>query len=413
MFRTAPVSFYISSSKSSISSFKAASYINAHVTSSSSTFQSNHTRFPYHTVHKAITPPRSSIQWSLNNEALFRIPTTQSTIQTTLSYEKLGLPKYSISKQQKKSYSISAKKKSKSRYLHQDLISLGVHLGHDKKFESMASRPYILGYRHDFSIFDVRHTMWSMKRSLNFLRQASFRNCRSLFFHSGLYKMDPAFKVFFMHLAQKEKQMLIDSKWQPGIFTNFHHSCHGLLKQFAREYVKTNAVRRMTMLELFMRVLHFTQSQYLDVTGWKEHQKSMSKFWRFFCFFKTYQYLNSVPDVVVLLNPGNQYTILQELKRFQIPIVGVVDSNSFYSGISYPIWGNDDSPMFALFLFQLYMNAYKLGRYDRYKLLMEKSPRSLFDEKKGRPEVLLPLNYVQRKKHAQMKDKVTGRARLH
>lgn len=330
-------------------------------------------------------------------------------IQSSLNYDK----EFSVLREQQRSYSISEKKRNKKRFLHQDLISLGVHLGHDRRFDSLAARPYVLGYRHDFAVFDVRHTMWSLKRSLNFLRQASFRNCRSLFFHGGLYKMDPAYKVFFMHLAQKEKQMLIDSKWKPGVLTNFHNSCHGLLRQFAREYVRTKATRRMTMLELFMRVLHYTQSQYLDVVGWQNHQRHMSKFWRFFCFFKTYQYLNSIPDVVVLLNPRNQYVILQELKRFQIPVVSVVDSNNFYSGVSYPIWGNDDSPLFALFLFQLYMNAYKLGRHDRYKVLMEKAPRGFFDARKGKPTSVLPLSYIQRKRHAQMKDRDSGRVRIH
>mmetsp|Transcript_434 Transcript_434/g.1639 ORF Transcript_434/g.1639 Transcript_434/m.1639 type:complete len:407 (-) Transcript_434:177-1397(-) len=372
---------------------------------------------PFHTMFQKSSSGVKATMAAPNSERLaFLSPLVVSNqhksstqISSTLNYTNLFSPTHSNTRQ----YSISTKKQSKKRYLHQDLISLGVHLGHDKKFESIAARPYILGYRHDFAIFDVRHTMWSLKRSLNFLRQTSFRNCRSLFFHGGLYKMDPAYKIFFMHLAQKEKQMLIDSKWQPGVFTNFHHSCHGLLKQFAREYVRTKAQRRMTMLELFMRVLHFTQSQYLDVVGWRQHQKNMNKFWRFFCFFKTYQYLNSVPDVVVLLNPNNQYTILQELKKFHIPIVSVVDSNNFYSGISYPIWGNDDSPLFALFVFQLYMNAYKLGRHDRYKLLMEKSPRGFFDEKAGRPSSVIPLNYIARKKHAQMKDKVSGRVRIH
>ena len=58
---------------------------------------------------------------------------------------------------------------------------------------------------------------------------------------------------------------------------------------------------------------------------------------------KGLQNLNSRPDVIILLHSKDHSVAIKEAQQVNIPSIGIVDSNANGLGITYPIFGNDDS----------------------------------------------------------------------
>ncbi len=49
-----------------------------------------------------------------------------------------------------------------------------------------------------------------------------------------------------------------------------------------------------------------------------------------------------VPDLVVVLNPLENFTLLHECSLANIPTIGVIDTNADPTRVSYAIPANDD-----------------------------------------------------------------------
>ena len=62
-----------------------------------------------------------------------------------------------------------------------------------------------------------------------------------------------------------------------------------------------------------------------------------------------------------MINTSNKDTIVSEMNRKKIPIVGCLDSNTKGDGLTYLIPSNDDSSLLTLFYFRLFLNSYKKG----------------------------------------------------
>tara|TARA_Y100001934_G_scaffold36475_1_gene42007 strand:- start:2382 stop:2924 length:543 start_codon:yes stop_codon:yes gene_type:complete len=53
--------------------------------------------------------------------------------------------------------------------------------------------------------------------------------------------------------------------------------------------------------------------------------------------------MGALPDILFIIDTNKESLAVAEANRLNIPVVGVIDSNSSPEGIDYPIPGNDDS----------------------------------------------------------------------
>jgi small subunit ribosomal protein S2 len=53
--------------------------------------------------------------------------------------------------------------------------------------------------------------------------------------------------------------------------------------------------------------------------------------------------MGGLPDVLVVIDTNKEHIAVQEAVKLGMPVVGVVDSNSDCSGVTYPVPGNDDA----------------------------------------------------------------------
>ena len=57
----------------------------------------------------------------------------------------------------------------------------------------------------------------------------------------------------------------------------------------------------------------------------------------------------SKPDLIILINSSDNKDLIQEANNLNIPIIGIVNSNTKPLGITYPVSGNSNSIHFVYF----------------------------------------------------------------
>ena len=53
--------------------------------------------------------------------------------------------------------------------------------------------------------------------------------------------------------------------------------------------------------------------------------------------------MGGLPDILVVIDTNKEANAVAEANKLEIPVVGVIDSNSNPDGIDHPIPGNDDA----------------------------------------------------------------------
>ncbi|XP_044000492.1 28S ribosomal protein S2, mitochondrial [Gambusia affinis] len=172
-----------------------------------------------------------------------------------------------------------------------DLFDARVHLGHKKGCRHRLMEPYLYNSSLDYDIIDLDKTAAHLRRALDVTAQTAYGGGIILFISR---------RRQFCHLVEntaKECGEYAHTRyWQGGLFTNAH-------VQYGR------GVR--------------------------------------------------LPDLVVFLSTLNnvfqQHVAIREAGKVNIPTVGVVDSNCNPSLITYPVPGNDDTPV----AMELYCRLFK------------------------------------------------------
>ncbi len=186
-----------------------------------------------------------------------------------------------------------------------DLFEARVHFGHKYDTVHPKMTPYIFGSRLGHLIFDLEQTADYLRRALNFMAHIAYRGGIVLF------------------------------------ASNYHQHCP-LIEQTAidcQEFAHTRDLR----LGLF------TDSP------------------------KIFQSTIRLPELVIFTSTLNTvlrtHSLVLEAAKMNIPTVGVVDTNSDPTIITYPIPGNDDTPSAIQLYCDLFKKAILKGKAVRKKEL--------------------------------------------
>ena len=83
--------------------------------------------------------------------------------------------------------------------------------------------------------------------------------------------------------------------------------------------------------------------------------------------------MNNKPSIAIVLNVNENQDAIKEIQKLNIPIVGVVDSNSSLTNITYPIPGNDNSPVVQYFYVTILENILmKTSKFKKKIIINEK-----------------------------------------
>lgn len=188
-----------------------------------------------------------------------------------------------------------------------DLFDARVHFGHKEGSLNEFMTPYIYGSRQGHLIFDLDVTAEHLRKALNFTAHIAYRGGIICFFNRNALNA---------HLVEKTAlecgEYAHTRFWRGGIFTNANH-------QFG-------AVTRLPDLCIFLN----TQNNIL-----------------------------------------NQHTAVRDSAKMLIPTIGIVDSNCNPNLITYPVPGNDDTPVAVELYCKLFKAAITRGKEARMKFLQE------------------------------------------
>lgn len=227
-----------------------------------------------------------------------------------------------------------------------NLMKIRLHLGHKNDTLNLMLTSYMYGTRHNINIYNL-DKFWKPYRYLFYsLAQTFFR--RNSFFVVGTNHNLPL-KEFLNKLSSKyclysqDKEQeyssyylsgYIDRKWIGGLFTNW---------------------------KIFYEFL-----KYVGVPG--IHFKKKYRFQKYFFYLKGIKNLTKmpIPDFVIFLDKNTE--ALAELKKFQIPLIGIVDTNMNPNDFVYKFFGNNDSMESIEFFFEFLDESIKEGRLKEQQL---------------------------------------------
>lgn len=198
------------------------------------------------------------------------------------------------------------------------MLEAGVHFGHQTRYWNPKMAPYIFGHRNKIHIINLEKTLVMYQEAIQYVRSLAANKGTILFVGTKRQATE-----IIRTEAVRSGSPYVDHRWLGGMLTNF-------------KTVK-KSIKRLRDMEVM------EQDGSMDQLSKKEAltlQRELDKLRRSLGGIKD---LNRLPDALFVIDVGYQKIAVEEAKRLDIPVIGVVDSNHSTEGVQHVIPGNDDA----------------------------------------------------------------------
>lgn len=198
------------------------------------------------------------------------------------------------------------------------LLTSGVHFGHQTRRWNPKMEPYIFAERNGVHIIDLVQTAQYLEEAYNYLRRASEQGKKVLFI--GTKRQAAGI------IAQEAKRCgsyYINQRWLGGMLTNW-------------STIKSR-VDRLKDLE------RRDSSGALDRLPKKEGARLRREMEKLQKYLGGIKLMRKPPDIVVIVDQKREYNAVQECQKLGIPIVAMLDTNCDPTNADYGIPANDDA----------------------------------------------------------------------
>ncbi len=197
------------------------------------------------------------------------------------------------------------------------LLEAGVHFGHTTRRWNPKMAPYIFGERNGIHIIDLEQTVPLLHRGLAFVREVVAGGGRVLFVGT---KRQASERV--AETAKRCGQYYVNHRWLGGMLTNWK--------------TISQSIKRLRDVEgrLAEEQTGLTKKELLNLT------RERDKLERALGGIKE---MGGLPDVIVVIDTNKEHIAIAEANTLNIPVVGILDSNSSPENITFPVPGNDDA----------------------------------------------------------------------
>jgi len=199
-----------------------------------------------------------------------------------------------------------------------DMLSAGVHFGHQTRYWNPKMGKYIFGARNKIHIINLEHTVPAFNEALALVQQMASQKKKILFVGTKR-----AAQKIIKEQAERAGQPFVSHRWLGGMLTNYktiRASIRRLSELTAQSQDGTFA--RLTKKEALMR------------------SRDMEKLERSIGGIKN---IAGLPDALFVIDVDHERIAIQEANKLGIPVIGIVDTNSNPEGVDYVIPGNDDA----------------------------------------------------------------------
>ena len=198
------------------------------------------------------------------------------------------------------------------------LLEAGVHFGHQTRRWNPKMAKYIFTERNGIYIVDLQKTAEQIEVAYKAVRDIVADGGRVLFVGTKKQAQDSIETE-----AKRSGQFYVSHRWLGGMLTNF--------KTIRKSIEKLQKYERMEEDGTF---------DLLPKKEVLEYQKEMDKLERNLGGIKE---MEELPDVLFVVDPGEEDIAVHEAKILGIPVVAIVDTNCDPDEIDIPIPGNDDA----------------------------------------------------------------------
>ena len=172
--------------------------------------------------------------------------------------------------------------------------------------------------RNGIHIIDLQKTSNKLDEAYEFMKEQSEAGKTFLFVGTKKQAQDCVKEV-----AEKSGMYYVNQRWLGGTLTNF----------------KTirNRINRLTELEAMEQNGTFDVLPKREVVLLKKEMDKLNK------NLGGIKEMTELPGVIFVVDPKKEHIAIQEARKLNIPIVGLVDTNCNPDDVDYVIPGNDDA----------------------------------------------------------------------
>ena len=208
----------------------------------------------------------------------------------------------------------------------------GIHLGSQKSSGNPKMKPFIWDRKNSFLVIDLEKSKENIIKALNFLISIREKGGVVLFVGTGIAAREITKKV-----AQELDMPFVTERWLGGTFTNFP--------------TISRRVDYLAYLEKQKATGELSKYTKYEAGKLEEKIKKLKK------EFGGLVSLNRLPDAVWVGSAKYDKLAVVEASKKNIPIVGIVNTNSDPSLFTHPIPANDSTLNSMNFILNLVMEA--------------------------------------------------------
>jgi small subunit ribosomal protein S2 len=200
----------------------------------------------------------------------------------------------------------------------QDLLSAGVHFGHQTRRGNPKMGEYIYGARDGVHIINLEHSEKLLKAACEYAYFLGEQG-KTLLFVGTKKQAQPIIK----ELASEIGQPYADTRWFGGFLTNFDEMRKNIKKLLdLKDQQQKGQLTRYTKKEQLL-IARKLEKFDMEMGGVSAQDKT--------------------PDALFIVDSVGERIALLEAIRVGLPVIAISDSNSDPSQVNYPIPGNDDA----------------------------------------------------------------------
>jgi small subunit ribosomal protein S2 len=209
-----------------------------------------------------------------------------------------------------------------------DMLSAGVHFGHQTRYWNPKMGKYIFGARNKIHIINLEHTVPAFNEALALIQQMASQKKKILFVGTKR-----AAQKTIKEEAIRAGQPFVSHRWLGGMLTNYKTIRASIRRlQELTTQSEDGTFAKLTKKEALMRT------------------RDMEKLERSIGGIKN---IAGLPDAMFVIDVDHERIAIQEANKLGIPVIGIVDTNSNPEGVDFVIPGNDD----AIRAIKLYVSA--------------------------------------------------------
>ncbi|NPA36200.1 MAG: 30S ribosomal protein S2 [Chlorobi bacterium] len=222
----------------------------------------------------------------------------------------------------------------------EELLNAGVHFGHLKRKWNPAMAPYIFMERNGIHIFDLHKTAAKIEEAANALKQIAKSGRKILFVATKKQA-----KEIIAEKVGAIKMPYVVERWPGGMLTNFP--------------TIRKAVKKMTSIDKLMADPSWNSLSKREKLQITRQRAKLEK------TLGSIKDLNRLPAAMFVVDVMKEHIAVKEAVRLNIPVFGIVDTNSDPSNIDFVIPANDDATKSIELIVDVMVKAIEEGLQER------------------------------------------------